>query len=107
MSAKIAAQEPHWPPVPGHGYHAGDSGWYQSELIRRVDPKGRTIAGSSPRKIAAPLDLDFSSAAGVGDRNRMAQLQPSPFGSWCCLEHDAPDVPAAMFTRRVCLREPS
>jgi CubicO group peptidase (beta-lactamase class C family) len=76
MSAKIAAQEPHWSPGTRHGYHAVTLGWYQSELIRRVDPKGRTIGRFFAEEIAAPLDLDFhiGLAASV-DRTRVAQLQ--------------------------------
>jgi len=30
MSAKIAAQEPHWPHGTRQGYHAVTLGWYQS-----------------------------------------------------------------------------
>jgi CubicO group peptidase (beta-lactamase class C family) len=76
MSAKIAAQEPHWLPGTRHGYHAVTLGWYQSELIRRVDPKGRTIGRFFAEEIAAPLDLDFYIGLPASvDRNRVAQLQ--------------------------------
>src|SRR5882757_11402151 len=76
MSAKIAAQEPHWPPGTRHGYHAVTLGWYQSELIRRVDPKGRTIGRVFAEEIAAPLDLDFYIGLPASvDRTRVAQLQ--------------------------------
>jgi CubicO group peptidase (beta-lactamase class C family) len=58
------------------GYHAVTLGWYQSELIRRVDPKGRTIGRFFAEEIAAPLDLDFYIGLPVSvDRNRVAQLQ--------------------------------
>jgi CubicO group peptidase (beta-lactamase class C family) len=76
MSAKIAAQEPHWLPGTRHGYHAVTLGWYQSELIRHVDPKGRTIGRFFAEEIAAPLDLDFYIGLPVSvDRTRVAQLQ--------------------------------
>jgi len=76
MSAKIAAQEPHWQPGTRHGYHAVTLGWYQSELIRRVDPKGRTIGRFFAEEIAAPLDLDFYIGLPASvDRTRVAQLQ--------------------------------
>ena len=32
-------QAPAWPPGTRHGYHAVTLGWYESELIRRVDPQ--------------------------------------------------------------------
>jgi CubicO group peptidase (beta-lactamase class C family) len=76
VSAKIAAQEPHWQPGTRHGYHAVTLGWYQSELIRHVDPKGRTIGRFFAEEIAAPLDLDFYIGLPVSvDRTRVAQLQ--------------------------------
>jgi len=76
MSAKIAAQEPHWPPGSRHGYHAVTLGWYQSELIRHVDPKGRTIGRFFAEEVAAPLDLDFYIGLPASvDRTRVAQLQ--------------------------------
>jgi CubicO group peptidase (beta-lactamase class C family) len=75
-SAKIAAQEPHWLPGTRHGYHAVTLGWYQSELIRRVDPKGRTIGRFFAEDVAAPLDLDFYIGLPPSvDRARVAQLQ--------------------------------
>ena len=40
LSAKIARQAPAWPPGTRHGYHAVTLGWYESELIRHVDPQG-------------------------------------------------------------------
>lgn len=75
-SAKIAVQEPHWSPGTRHGYHAVTLGWYQSELIRRVDPKGRTIGKFFAEEIAAPLDVDFYIGLPPSvDRTRVAQLQ--------------------------------
>ncbi|HEX4558005.1 MAG TPA: serine hydrolase domain-containing protein [Mycobacterium sp.] len=59
LSAKIAAQAPLWPPGTRHGYHAITLGWYSSELIRRVDPQGRTLGRYFAEEIAGPLDLDF------------------------------------------------
>lgn len=76
MSAKIAAQEPHWPPGTRHGYHAVTLGWYQSELIRHADPKGRTLGRFFAEEIAAPLDLHFYIGLPPSvDRARVAQLQ--------------------------------
>ena len=76
MSAKIAAQEPYWAPGTRHGYHAVTLGWYQSELIRHVDPKGRTIGRFFAEEVAAPLDLDFYIGLPASvDRDRVARLQ--------------------------------
>ncbi|KAK4520818.1 uncharacterized protein ATC70_006698 [Mucor velutinosus] len=41
---KILAEQPHnFGGIPTHAYHAITQGWYQNEIIRRVDPQHRTI----------------------------------------------------------------
>jgi CubicO group peptidase (beta-lactamase class C family) len=55
----LAAQAPHWPPGSAHGYHAHSLGWYQSQLLRRVDPLGRTIGRYFADEVAAPLGVEF------------------------------------------------
>lgn len=55
----LAAQRPVWPPGTRHGYHAITLGWYESELIRRTDPAGRTLGRFLADEIAMPLGLDF------------------------------------------------
>ncbi|MDQ2627646.1 MAG: beta-lactamase family protein [Actinomycetota bacterium] len=55
----LAAQKPRWAPGTRHGYHAITLGWYESELIRRTDPAGRTIGRFFADEIAAPLGLDL------------------------------------------------
>src|SRR5262245_58676793 len=41
----LAAQAPVWEPGRAHGYHAVTFGWLAGELVRRVDPEGRTLGG--------------------------------------------------------------
>lgn len=59
MAAAIAKQVPAWEPGTMHGYHGISLGWYEGELIRRVDPKKRTIGQYFHDEIATPLALDF------------------------------------------------
>jgi CubicO group peptidase (beta-lactamase class C family) len=59
LSAILAAQRPAWPPGTRHGYHAVTLGWYESELIRRTDPAGRTLGRFLADEIAGPLVLDL------------------------------------------------
>ncbi len=59
LAKTIAAQKPAWKPGARHGYHAISLGFYQSELIRRVDPAHRTLGRYFADEIAAPLCLDF------------------------------------------------
>jgi CubicO group peptidase (beta-lactamase class C family) len=75
LSPMLAAQKPAWPPGTRHGYHAITLGWYESELIRRTDPAGRTLGRFFADEIAGPLGLDLH--IGLPDsvqRNRIAQL---------------------------------
>ena len=43
VAEAIAAQRPAWEPGTRHGYHGLSLGWYEGELIRRVDPQHRTL----------------------------------------------------------------
>jgi CubicO group peptidase (beta-lactamase class C family) len=55
----LARQEPAWPPGMKHGYHTLTLGWYQSELIRRVDPQRRSLGAFFHDEVAAPLQAEF------------------------------------------------
>jgi CubicO group peptidase (beta-lactamase class C family) len=75
LSKKVAAQAPAWPPGTRHGYHAVTLGWYESELIRHVDPQKRTLGRYFAEEIAGPLGLDFYIGLPASvDRNRVAHL---------------------------------
>lgn len=55
----LAAQAPSWAPGSARGYHAQSLGWYESQLLRRVDPAGRTIGRFFADEVAAPLGIEF------------------------------------------------
>jgi CubicO group peptidase (beta-lactamase class C family) len=59
VAVAIAAQRPAWVPGDRHGYHGLSLGWYESELVRRVDPLHRTIGRYFADEVAAPLGLEF------------------------------------------------
>jgi CubicO group peptidase (beta-lactamase class C family) len=59
VAAAIAKQAPAWEPGRRHGYHGISLGWYESELVRRVDPQHRTIGRFFADEVAAPLGLEF------------------------------------------------
>jgi CubicO group peptidase (beta-lactamase class C family) len=59
VATAIAKQAPAWTPGDMHGYHGLSLGWYESELIRRVDPQHRTIGRYFADEIARPLGLEF------------------------------------------------
>ena len=69
------SEAPAWPPGTRHGYHAITLGWYESELIRRTDPAGRTLGRFLADEIAGPLGLDLHIGLPESvDRDRVAQL---------------------------------
>lgn len=59
VAQAIGAQRPAWNPGDLHGYHGITLGWYESELVRRVDPHHRTIGRYFADEIAAPLGIEF------------------------------------------------
>ena len=73
----VAAQAPAWTPGTRHGYHALSIGWYESGLIRRVDPQGRSVGRYFAEEIAEPLGLEFY--FGLPEdvrRDRIASIHP-------------------------------
>ncbi len=59
LAGILARQSPAWVPGARHGYHGISLGWYQSELLRRVDPDRRSLGRYFRDEIAAPLGLEF------------------------------------------------
>ena len=59
LAEVLARQEPAWEPGTRQGYHAVTLGFYEGELLRRVDPSHRTIGRFFQDEIAAPLGLDL------------------------------------------------
>jgi len=59
LAVVLAAQRPAWTPGSMHGYHVLTLGWYESELIRRIDPHRRSLAQFFSDEIAQPLGAPF------------------------------------------------
>ena len=58
LAAVLARQKPAWEPGTKQGYHAITLGYYQGELLRRIDPEHRTLGQFFQDEIATPLGLD-------------------------------------------------
>lgn len=58
LAAVLARQKPAWEPGTRQAYHAITLGFYQGELLRRIDPKHRTLGQFFQDEIATPLGLD-------------------------------------------------
>lgn len=59
LAEVLARQQPAWEPGTRQGYHALSLGWYEAELIRRVDPQHRSLGGFFAEEVAQPLGLEF------------------------------------------------
>ena len=58
LAGVLARQKPAWPPGTRLAYHAITLGFYEGELLRRVDPRHRTLGEFFQEEIASPLELD-------------------------------------------------
>lgn len=58
LAAVLARQTPAWEPGTRQAYHAITLGFYQGELLRRIDPGHRTLGQFFQDEIAAPLGLE-------------------------------------------------
>jgi CubicO group peptidase (beta-lactamase class C family) len=59
LAGVLARQKPAWEPGTRQAYHAITLGFYESELLRRIDPQHRSLGQFFEDEIAAPLDLDL------------------------------------------------
>jgi CubicO group peptidase (beta-lactamase class C family) len=77
---RIAAQAPLWEPGTGHGYHALTYGWLAGELVRRVDPAGRTLGGFVADEIVAAVGGGAELWIGLPEaqQGRVSAINPSP-----------------------------
>ena len=58
LAIVLARQKPAWEPGTRQAYHAITLGFYEGELLRRVDPRHRSLGQFFQDEIATPLALD-------------------------------------------------
>ena len=58
LAIVLARQKPAWEPGTKQAYHAITLGFYESELLRRIDPQHRSLGQFFQDEIASPLGLD-------------------------------------------------
>jgi CubicO group peptidase (beta-lactamase class C family) len=58
LAIVLARQKPAWEPGTRQAYHAITIGFYEGELLRRVDPRHRSLGQFFHEEIATPLGLD-------------------------------------------------
>ena len=59
LAVVLARQKPEWEPGSRQAYHAISLGFYEGELLRRIDPQHRSLGQFFQDEIASPLGLDF------------------------------------------------
>lgn len=87
-SAQIAELTPLHPPGEKRYYHVVSRGLLVNEIVRRVDPKGRTLAEIVAEDLAAPLGLSDELFVGVPERmhDDVAVMSGSKgAGYMCCV----------------------
>jgi CubicO group peptidase (beta-lactamase class C family) len=58
LAKVLEQQKPQWEPGTRQAYHAITLGYYEGELLRRIDPKHRSLGQFFQDEIATPLGVD-------------------------------------------------
>jgi CubicO group peptidase (beta-lactamase class C family) len=88
LAAVLARQKPAWEPGARQAYHAITLGFYESELLRRIDPRHRSLGQFFQDEIASPLGLDVYIRLPEDIPNsRLATIVPP---SWIEIVHGFP-----------------
>ena len=81
LAAVMEHQQPIWPPGQRQAYHAITLGFYENELVRRIDPARRTIGRILHEDIANPLgvgdEVYIGTPSSVPDERLAALVPPS------------------------------
>jgi CubicO group peptidase (beta-lactamase class C family) len=77
LAVVLARQKPAWEPGTRQAYHALTLGFYEGELLRRVDPRHRSLGQFFQDEIASPLGLDvYIRLPDTIPNSRLATLSP-------------------------------
>jgi CubicO group peptidase (beta-lactamase class C family) len=77
LAAVLARQKPAWEPGTRQAYHALSLGFYEAELLRRLDPQHRSLGQFFQDEIASPLGLDvYIRLPETIPNSRLAPLAP-------------------------------
>jgi CubicO group peptidase (beta-lactamase class C family) len=81
LAIVLARQKPAWPPGTRQAYHALSLGFYEGELLRRVDPQHRSLGRFFQEEIASPLGEDvYIRLPDMIPNSRLATIAtPRPF----------------------------
>ena len=78
LAGVLARQKPAWEPGTRQAYHGITLGFYESELLRRIDPRHRSLGRFFQDEIASPLGLDvYIRLPEDVPESRLATISPS------------------------------
>ncbi|UJR24401.1 hypothetical protein I4U23_005778 [Adineta vaga] len=75
MKHILEQQSPSWLPGSAHSYHSLTYGWLVGELIRRVDPKQRSVGEFIQDEISIPSNLEFYIGLPLIEEYRVSPLE--------------------------------
>jgi CubicO group peptidase (beta-lactamase class C family) len=106
LAVVLARQKPAWEPGTRQAYHAITLGFYEGELLRRVDPEHRSLGQFFQEEIAGPLGLDFYIRLPEEIPNsRLAPLvRPDPLGMMLSIFAMPPSLVLAAMNSRSSFR---
>jgi CubicO group peptidase (beta-lactamase class C family) len=88
LAVVLARQRPAWQPGTRQAYHGITLGFYESELLRRIDPRRRSIGQFFQDEIASPLGLDaYIRLPEEISNSRLATIAPP---TWLEIVHGFP-----------------
>jgi CubicO group peptidase (beta-lactamase class C family) len=88
LAVVLARQKPAWEPGTRQAYHGITLGFYQNELLRRLDPQHRSLGQFFQDEIASPLGLDVYIRLPEDIPNARLALMARP--SWMEVLHGFP-----------------
>ncbi|CAF4511042.1 unnamed protein product, partial [Rotaria sp. Silwood2] len=77
MIHTLEQMTPLWSPGSAHGYHAYTCGWLAGELIRRVDPKRRSLGQFIREEMSYPVNFEFFIGLPMNQEYRVSPVELS------------------------------
>ncbi|KAE9551858.1 hypothetical protein FO519_004932 [Halicephalobus sp. NKZ332] len=75
MSEIFENETPKWEPGSAVGYHAINYGWLVDQMIRRVDPKKRSLGQFFREELQEPFNLDLHIGLPPSEAHRVARIR--------------------------------
>ncbi|CAI4232917.1 unnamed protein product [Auanema sp. JU1783] len=78
MAEALEKQIPNWEPGTKHGYHAITYGWIVDQIVRRADPKHRSVGQFFKEEVADKHGIDFHIGLPPSEEHTVSRLSMPP-----------------------------